>query len=115
MQDVALEIAGVFAILIAIVHGILGEVKVFARTRIEPERMRTLLRAIWQCSTAAWIAGGVLFIAASQFPPAARRWFVLAFICVYGIGALGNFAAFRGRHYGWMLMALVISLAFAGL
>ncbi len=34
------------------------------RARIEPERLRTLIRLVWQASTVAWIGGGVLLLAA---------------------------------------------------
>ena len=60
MRDVLLQAAGLAAIAVAIIHGVLGETRVFARARIEPERLRTLIRLVWQASTVAWIGGGVL-------------------------------------------------------
>ena len=53
MRDLALQVAGVLAILVAIVHGIIVERKVFARVRIEPLRTRGLLRMLCQASTIA--------------------------------------------------------------
>ena len=64
MRDLLLQCAGLLTIAVAIVHGVLGETKVFARARIEPERLRTLIRLVWQASTVAWIGGGVLLLAA---------------------------------------------------
>ena len=60
MRDVLLQCSGVAAIVVAIIHGVLGETKVFARATIEPPRLRTLIRLVWQAGTVAWIGGGVL-------------------------------------------------------
>jgi hypothetical protein len=42
------------------VHGLLGETRVFARARIEPERLGRLIRGVWHCSAVAWVSVGVL-------------------------------------------------------
>src|SRR5260370_32756209 len=63
MRDLLLEIAGTAAIVVALIHGVLGETKVFSRATIEPPRLRTLIRLVWQAGTVAWIGGGVLLIA----------------------------------------------------
>ena len=83
MRDLALQIAGVLAVLVAIGHGVIGELRVFASARIEPPRTRTLLRGIYQASTVAWIGIGVLLIAAPTFgSQAARRWVIaVAVVC----------------------------------
>ena len=59
-----LQCSGVAAIAVALIHGVLGETKVFARATIEPPRLRQLIRLVWQAGTVAWIGGGVLLIAA---------------------------------------------------
>src|SRR5471032_2200914 len=64
MRDVLLQCAGIAAIAVALIHGVLGETKVFARATIEPPRLRLLIRLVWQAGTVAWIGGGVLLIAA---------------------------------------------------
>src|SRR5580698_6658574 len=64
MRDLLLQCSGIAAIVVAIIHGVLGETKVFARATIEPPRLRTLIRLVWQAGTVAWIGGGVLLIAA---------------------------------------------------
>jgi len=115
MRDLMLQIAGVIAILTALVHGVLGETKVFANATIEPRRLRTLIRLVWQCSTVAWIAGGVLLVAAPHVAPAtARHWIVVIVAAMYAFGALANACATRGRHPGWMALALAVGLAAAG-
>ena len=63
MRDLLLQCAGILAIVVALIHGILGETKVFPRATIEPPRLRTLIRLVWQASTVAWIGCGVLLIA----------------------------------------------------
>ena len=115
MRDLAIQAAGVLAILAAVVHGILGETAVFARARIEPPRTRLLLRLVWQCGTAAWIGLGILLIAVpSMDSEPARLWIVGAGVAVYGLAAIGNAWATRGRHFGWMVLATVSVLVLAG-
>ena len=115
MHDMMLQAAGVIAILTALVHGVLGETRVFAAATIEPPRLRTLLRLVWQCGTVAWIGGGVLLVAAPMMAAGpARHWIVATMAVVYAFGALANAYATRGRHPGWMAMTLVVGLAAAG-
>ena len=115
MRDLILQCAGVAAILVALLHGMLGETKVFARATIEPARLRTLIRLVWQAGTAAWIGGGVLLIAAPwmQSEPA-RHWIIATTALVYAVAALGNAWWSRGRHFGGMALSGVIVLAVAG-
>src|SRR4051794_17066798 len=61
MRDLLLQCSGAAAILVALIHGVLGETKVFARATIEPPRLRTLIRLVWQAGTVAWIGGGGVF------------------------------------------------------
>ena len=51
MRDILLQCSGVAAIAVALIHGVLGETKVFARATIEPPRLRTLIRLVWQAGT----------------------------------------------------------------
>ena len=115
MRDLALQVAGVLAILVAIGHGATAELLVFPKARIEPQRTRHLLRGIWQASTIDWIGMGVLLIAAPAFgSQAARHWVVAVAVVVYGYAAVGNVVASRGRHIGGWLMSSVIALALIG-
>jgi hypothetical protein len=115
MRDLALQAAGVLAISVALIHGAIAELQIFARARIEPAASRRLLRLIWQASTVDWIAIGGLLIAAPVLGTDARRWIVAVAVVVYGYGAIGNAIASRGRHPGWLLMCCVIALALSGL
>jgi hypothetical protein len=115
MRDLTLQIAGVLAILVAIVHGAIAELRVFASSHIEPRRVQRLLRMVWQASTIDWIGIGVLLIAAPALgSDSARRWIIAVAVVVYGYAAVGNAVVTRGRHVGWLLMGVVIALALMG-
>lgn len=115
MRDLLLQVAGSATVVVALIHGILGETKVFARARIEPERLRTLIRLVWQTSTVAWIGGGVLLIAAPWMASEpARHWIVITLACVFGFAACANAWATRGRHFGWMALSAVVAMTVAG-
>jgi hypothetical protein len=116
MRDLALQTAGALAIFVALVHAAIGELRVFARTRIEPRQARTLLHLIFQATTIDWIGIGVLLIAAPWLgSPSARHWIIAVAVLIYGYAAVGNAVASRGRHVGWMLMSAVVALTLAGL
>ena len=115
MQNGLLQAAGLAAVVVALIHGVLGETKVFARATIEPPRLRTLIRLVWQAGTIAWIGGGVLLIAApSMASEPARHWVVATLVAVFGFAAFANAWATRGRHIGWMAMSAVVAMAVAG-
>ncbi|MDE2379476.1 hypothetical protein [Bradyrhizobium sp.] len=115
MRDMLLQAAGIATIAVASIHGVLGETRVFARARIEPERLRTLIRLVWQTSTVAWAGGGVLLIAAPWMASQpARHWIVATLACVLAFAAFANAWATRGRHFGWMALSAVVAMAIAG-
>ena len=112
MRDLLLQCSGFAAIAVALIHGVLGETKVFAHATIEPPRLRKLIRLVWQT---AWIGGGVLLIAApSMASEPARHWIIFTLAVVFGFAALANAWALRGRHFGWMALSAVVALAVAG-
>ena len=91
MRDLLLYASGILGLAAAFLHGWLGETRVFARVRIEPERLRTLIRLVWHCSVVAWAAVAVLLIAAPAMgSPAARYWIVGAAVVVFGFAAIAN-------------------------
>jgi hypothetical protein len=116
MRDLAVQAAGVLAILVAIGHGAIAELRVFPRARIEPQWARNLLRGVWQTSTVDWIGIGLLLIAAPSFgSQVARQWVVAVAVVIYGFAAVGNALVTRGRHVGWCLMLGAVALALIGL
>ena len=84
MRDIILQCAGVAGIAVSLIHGVLGETKVFAKATIQPESLRTLIRLVWQAGTVAWIGGAVLLIAAPSIgSESARHWIVITVIAIY--------------------------------
>src|ERR1044072_4127048 len=58
MRDIILLSAGVAGIVVAIIHGVLVETKVFAKATIQPESLRTLIRIVWQAGAGARVGRG---------------------------------------------------------
>jgi hypothetical protein len=115
MRDIILQCAGAAAILVAVIHGVLGETKVFARATIEPAKLRTLIRLVWQAGTVAWIGGGVLLLVAPSLgSDSARHWIVATTVAVYAFAVVGNCWWSRGRGFGWKALGVVVVLAVAG-
>jgi hypothetical protein len=115
MRDMFLQAAGIAAIVVALIHGILGETRVFARATIEPARLRALIRVCWQIGTVGWICGGILLIAAPFIASTSARHWIIATTCLmYGFGMVGNFWVLRGRHFGWAALGAVITMAIIG-
>jgi hypothetical protein len=116
MSDLLVQAAGGLGIAAALVHGYLGETKIFAAARIEPRRARLFLRLVWHCSVVAWAAIGALLIAVPAMGSAEARIAVIsASVAVYAAGAIGNAWASRGRHFGWAWLTVAIGLALAGM
>ncbi len=115
MRDLSLLIAGVLAILIAVIHSVLGETKIFARARIEPEPARLLIRLVWHIGSIFWAGAGVLLLAAPYMESdIARHWIVYVCAVMFGAAAMGNAWSSRGRHFGWMMLAGVVVFALLG-
>ena len=115
MRDFLLQGAGALAILAALIHAVIGETRVFTRVHIEPARLRTLIWLVWQAFTLAWIACGVLLLAAPWMgSEPARHWIVAALVPVFAFAAFANAYASRGRHFGWMVLGAVVGMALAG-
>src|SRR3954462_2748851 len=109
MRDIILQCAGVAGILVAIIHGVLGETKVFARAKIEPESLRTLIRLVWQAGTVAWVGGGVLLVVApSRGAEPWRQWIVATIVIVYGFAIAAKAWGSRGRGFGWKALGVVV-------
>jgi hypothetical protein len=117
MRDLLLQASGVLGFAGAAIHGVLGEVRVFPHVNLPTERARFLflLRVVWQASTVGWMALAVLLaVAPSLGSDAARHWIVAMAVVNFGFAAIGNAWANRFRHFGWVLLAVVVALALAG-
>jgi hypothetical protein len=116
MRDLALQAAGVLAIIVSLIHGAIAELYVFPKAQIAPQGTRRLLHLIWHASTIDWIAIGILLIAAPWFgSQVARHWVIAIAVAVYSYAAIGNLLAVRGPHPGWILMCCVVALALTGI
>jgi hypothetical protein len=115
MRDLLLQCSGVIAIAAALIHGVLGETKVLPRITVQPARLLTLIRLVWQAGTVPWIGCGVLLIAAPWMASEpARHWIVVTTAAVFAFAVLANAWATRGRHFGWMMFGAVVALEVAG-
>lgn len=115
MRDLAIIGAGALGVIVGCVHGVLGETRLFARSRIEPPYARRMVRLGWQCGATAWCGTGVLLIAAPTFhSDAARHYVIVMSSLIYGFGVFANARATDGRHFGWLMLTIVIALAIFG-
>ena len=122
-QDAALAMAGVIGSSVAVVHGVLTqrlmvrpvEVLFVADRRIAAP-IRRLVPLLLQFSTFNWLLGGLVLIAAALwFEHDARLATGLLVGSSYLYGAVVNLWGTRGRHPGWMLMAVALVLIVLGI
>lgn len=114
LAHIAMQLGGVVGAVTGVIHGYLGETKIFRPARIEPPYVRRMARLGWQCGAAAWVAMGLLLIAAAGFEDAPRRAVILAAIATYLAGVAGNAVGTRGRHFGWAVLTGAICLVLTG-
>ena len=117
-QTAALGLAGAIGSGVAVVHGVLTQrlmVRPFEALAQSDKRfsatIRRLIPVLLHFSTVAWFAGGIALIAAAiWFDPPARFATGLFVGGLYLFGVIGNFWGTRGRHPGWMLLAVALAL-----
>lgn len=115
MEHLLMQMGGVVGAVTGIIHGYLGEKKLFSLATIEPAYARQMARLGWQCGAVAWVAMGVLLIVAAGFESAeARHSVIVCSVVVYLAGSVGNAIATKGKHFGWAILALAIGLSVAG-
>jgi hypothetical protein len=116
MDTILLPVAGVLGIATALIHGYLGETRIIALASFPSRQAKEFARAVWQLSTATWVAGSLTIAAAPfVFAELPQRRLALLVACspmVYGL--VCNAWISRGRHFGWMALAAVIGLAIVG-
>ena len=116
-HSIALALAGVIGSGTALVHGVLTQrlmvrpiEAALAERRISAP-IRRLVPVLLHFSTFAWFVGGLALIAtAAWLEQDAKLATGLLVGSLYLFGALGNAWATRGRHPGWMLMAVAVVL-----
>ena len=122
-QDAALALAGVIGSSVAVFHGVLTQrlmvrpvEALFVADRRIAAPIRRLVPLLLQFSTFNWLLGGLILIAAALwFEHDARLATGLLVGSSYLYGAVGNLWGTRGRHPGWMLMAVALVLIVLGI
>lgn len=122
-QSNAICTAGVIGGLAAIAHGILLTRRIIAPlrqhlddVRVLPRTSVRLLTPILQVSTLAWFMCGTLLVLVSAYPTDRLRPIIAAGVgIVYLHATVANFAATRGRHFGWIPFAISVVLLLAAL
>lgn len=120
-HNLALAVAGLIGAVVAIVHGVLVQRLIVAplspiaaaNPSFSPV-VRRLISPLLHFSTAIWFAGGIALMLATQLEAQARLFVGILVGGAYLLGAAGNFWATRGRHPGWMMMALALVLIIFG-
>ncbi len=118
MQNIPLSLAGLIGAITAIIKVILTQrliVSPIDRRLADDSGVSLTIRRIvpplLQYSTCSWLTGGMaLIIAANVADPETRLGVGLLVGGMYLYGAIANCWATRGRHPGWMLMALAVAL-----
>jgi hypothetical protein len=123
-QNAALAMAGVIGSGTAVVHGILVQrliVEPFKELTLADGRMdapvRRLVPLLLHFSTISWFLGGLTLIAAAAgWLERDARFATGIFVgSLYLFGALGGLWGTRGRHPGWMPMAVALVLIAFGI
>lgn len=116
METILLPLAGVLGVLVALAHGYLGETRIIAAASFPSRQAKALVRAIWQLSTVTWALGSLAIAAApSLIAESATRQVVVAVAILPMLwGIIANAWITKGRHFGWMALAVVVGLAVTG-
>lgn len=122
LQDIALVAAGIIGSGVAVVHGVLTQrlmvnviIEAAAHDRRFSGPISRLVPILLHFSTAVWFAGGIALIAAVFCPGREARMAISLLVGgAYLFGVIGNFWATRGRHPGWLLLAIACILIAAG-
>lgn len=116
-----LVVASVLAVLVGLVHSVLGERLIFRHQptagRWRHRRPFDILWATWHiASVMGWALAAVLWrIAATSEHFALREFLLLAIALAYGAGGLLVLVGTRGRHPGWVGLAGVAVLVLVGM
>ncbi len=115
MHDALAVSAGALGMLVAVVHGYLGETKVIRPIKVIPASAKRVLQAIMFLSAVYWfIAGAVLAVSPFYLTAHDRRVAAMAACTIYITSAVANFWALRGRHFGWIVLTVTSALAWLG-
>lgn len=115
--NLALVAAGIIGCVTAVIHGVIvRKILVAPATRLmsesgTPRSIIGLVGPLIQFSTFAWLLAGIALIIVGAGGAPDARWSVgLMAAALFLYGAVGNAWATRGRHPGWVMMALACGL-----
>jgi hypothetical protein len=115
MSQVLLMLAGLLGLAVAAVHSYMGQVHVIAAVKFAGKVQRGMAQAIWHFSSLVWAASALVFLYAALNLAGAARWPVVGLATLpLAYGMIANAWITRGRHFGWVMLTLVIALALAG-
>lgn len=121
-QDIALLSAGIVGSVTAIIHGVLMQrlmvrpIGLALAGTAAPAGVRRLISPLLHLSTIAWLLCGLALIAVGEgWAPQFRTAVALVAGGFYLHAMVLNCWATRGRHPGWMLMAVALLLILAGM
>lgn len=115
MKDVFLYSAGSLGVMISLAHGYLGEVKVVRQAQTPTRQAKRILHAIMFLSAVYWFAASVLLLVTpSLVSDEGRPVLVWGVAVVFVTASLANLWATRGRHFGWIVLAIATGLTVAG-
>lgn len=105
---------------VAIIHGILMQKHLVAPVTASEQlssNAKELCVLLLQFSTFVWLVGGIALIYAALFLSSTTALIIASLIALcYLYGAIGNFWATRGRHFGWIpLIAAVLSISWGSI
>ncbi|MEM9839671.1 MAG: hypothetical protein AAF830_11030 [Pseudomonadota bacterium] len=107
---------GCLGMMVAVIHGVIGEKKVVRGGTYDSEVIERVLRAIMALSGVYWFVAGALIASAPWlFTGPSKFGVVLGAAAMLATGSLGNLWATRGRHIGWVLLAIAVGLSCFGL
>ncbi|WP_262694419.1 hypothetical protein [Kordiimonas aquimaris] len=106
--------AGCVGCFVAVFHGVIMQKKmippILSTIRL-PETTHRLVPFLLHFSTLCWFLGGAALIAVTLYASSLVILTTAAFVgAFYTFGAVGNFWGTRGKHPGWMLLAVAVTL-----
>lgn len=114
-MPIILVAAGLACIVAALIHGYLGQTRLIAPATFPNRQAKALVGVIWQLSTAIWaVCGAVIAASPWVFDDHTRLAAVLCACLPLGWGIVGNAWVTRGRHFGWKMLAAIVSAAIIG-
>ena len=107
--------AGILGMAISVVHGYLGQRRVLTALQADAIIAGQVNKAVFHLSTWYWFIGGLSLVVVPKISVApAAAAVALGVAILYFSAAAANFWATRGRHFGWVLLAIAGGLAVFG-